>query len=576
MGAWQQKSWDAIASVVDKLSDGRYPTVETACLCGVTPPSETQITKVDRYGIQHRMVMCDYCTLMRANPRMTEAAYQEFYNTEYRVIYDGLEYAGREDDDDFLFGKQLERGIDLKAFLKSLEVSPKVIIEIGSNLGGCLKPWQEEGVTVYGVEIYERGIQYAAGLGIETVRTIEELIERGIKADLIIATDFIEHLVDPLRELDKWKELLAPKGRLFIYTPGFLAIPPTRAFQNAHTFQFIGATVDMVMRRLGYTPDFIDDRSLSLWRYCGLGMTMPPLPSDWRKYVVDHLEQNEKRAIPPVWTQCKFTEREMLENLEINLALKLPHFDELRDTRSGPCIIISGGPSVDGQVSKIKELQALGYPVFVIERMYPWATQNGIRVDYVVNLDASPGVESGFTDLQPDAIHIIAATTRPSVPTLLKNHSVYIWSTVSGTLQEAIDLWKKHGYKRLTVVNTGGSVGLGATTLAIMLGFRNLHIFGLDCMVSKDSAYAKGIAGESVERSYFEVETGGEKVLTCSAFLAFAQQFFSMMEIARKWGMLESVDIYGESLVKKMAATPWNEWADVHKAKEEMEHAHGA
>lgn len=571
---WSQHAMNAATAIMEKLGDGRYPTVETACLCGSVPPKEQVVVKRDRYGIPHRMVMCDYCTLIRANPRMTDAAYQEFYNTEYRPLYDGFEHHERVDDDEFLYATQLHQGEGVHKFLHELDAigTPKVVVEIGSYLGGGLTPWQKDGCTVYGVDIYAHGVTYAKEkFGIETVSSIDELIARGVKADLILMSDFIEHLTDPLKEIGKWKDLLSEKGRLFIYTPGLLAVSPSRAWQNAHTYQFIGATLDMVMRRMGYIPEFIDDRVLSLWRY-NPGVIVPELPTEWRRFVIEHLMQVERRAIPPVWTQCKFTEKEMLENLDANLSYQHPHFDDVLRTKSGPCLIISGGPSIEGQLDKIKELQAQGCKVMVIDRMYPWATRHGITVDYVILLDASPGVEEGFTDLQADATHFIVATTHQNILPLLKGHKVYVWSAVAGVLEEALALWKKHGYKKLTVLNTGGSVALGATTLALMLGHRNLHIFGLDLMVpDKDHGYTTGIAGESVDRTYFNVEVGGETVLTCTAFLAFAQQFFSMMETARKWGVIDSVDVYGESIINKM----WDKGMEDHCQKKEEVLAHG-
>ena len=49
-----------------------------------------------------------------------------------------------------------------------------------------------------------------------------------------------------------------------------------------------------------------------------------------------------------------------------------------------------------------------------------------------------------------------------------------------------------------------------------------------------------------------QLEGSDEEILTCTAFLAFAQQFFVMIETARQWEMIESIDIYGESLINKM------------------------
>ena len=553
MTSWTgETALQAVSQVITKLGSGEYPTEDVPCFCGITPAKDTLITRFDRYMIPHQMVMCEHCLLIRANPRMTQAAYTDFYNNEYRTIYDGFEYNEKADDNDFLFGIQVRRGVHLKEFLSQFDIPVQSVVEIGSFLGGSLLPFKETGATVYGVDCNTSAQAYAKDKGVETVSTVDELIARGVKVDLVVAMDLIEHLTD-LNEIGKWAKLLNPRGKVFIYTPGLLAIPVKRAFQNAHTYQFICATLDRVMRKFGFVPDCQDDRIVSLWRYVTPEMEPLPHPTNWRRYIMEHLNNAEKRTIPPVWTQSKFTENHMLENLRENLSHRLPSIVEIMGKFKGPCMVVGGGPSVDGQLDKIKELQAQGMKLLVIERMYPWATQQGLTVDYVVSLDASEGVETGFTHMQKDAIHLLVATTNPKIFPIVEGYRNYVWAGQAAMLPEAREEWEKNGYKKLIIVNTGGSVTLGSIFLALMLGHRNIHLFGFDCMVpSTDKQYATGIAGESVDRTYLEVETNGQTVLTCTAFLAFAQQFFSMMETARQWGMPDSVDIYGESLVNKM------------------------
>ena len=541
-----------VSQVITKLHDGTYPTEPTRCFCGADPSQDSIITEFDRYTIPHRMVLCENCMLMRANPRMTSEAYAQFYNTEYRKIYDGFPYKDSSEDDDFLYGLQLTRGVHVKEFIEAFDLHPKSIIDIGCDKGGSLMPFKDEGLTVHGVEICTRGRAYTTAKGIPVVSSIDELIAQGVKADLVIMQDVIEHLMD-LREMEKVRHLLTPKGTLFLYTPGLLACQPTQTFQNAHTFQFIGATLEYVMEQMGYVAEFLDDRIVSLWHYTGVVDPYPQLPKEWRKHIIDHLLQKEKRSLPPVRTKCKFTEKEMLANLNANLSHRIPTIETIRDTYSGPIIVVGGGPSVDGQLDKIKELMGQGIPLMVIERMYPWCHTHGLKADFVVSLDASEGIEAGFTHLQDDTIHLMVATNNPIVFPMLNGHKKYIWSGAAGSHPDAVDIWRKHGYERVTIVNTGGSVTLGSMFLALVLGFRTVHLFGFDCMVpNNEHTYASGIAGESVNRSYYEVEVDGEKVLTCSSFLSFAQQFFSMVDIAKQWGMLESVEVYGESLVNKM------------------------
>lgn len=562
------RGWDKntplryVSQVIHKLDDGTYPTEETKCFCGIEPARDSVIVERDRYTIPHRMVMCENCLLIRANPRMTKEAYAEFYKNEYRYIYDGFEFREKSEDDDFLFQQAAQKGVDLKAFLLQSHITPKVIVDIGSDKGGTIMPFKDDGAEVYGVEICDRGRSYAERMGIRCFATIAEVVKAGIKADLVIMQDIIEHFTD-LHEMEQIKDILAPKGKLFIYTPGLLAISPNRAFQNAHTYQFIGATLEFVMERLGYGEVMLDDHIISLWRYTGPPMFAPEYPLEWRQQIVEHLMQSEIRTVAPIRSHCKFSETSMLTNLSTNLSQRVPVMTELCGKYSGSCVIVAGGPSVDGQLDKIHALVDTGKPLIVIERMYPWTFKHGLKPTFVVQLDASDGVEEGFSHIDPDAIHLIACTSHPKVFEALKGFKHYIFSGVGGAHPDGNSDWHKNGYEKNLVINTGGSVALAAMTIAEVLGFRSLHCFGFDFMVpNHEKTYAADIAGESVDRSYMEIEVGEEreKVLTCTSFLAFTQQFFNMVKTARQWGMLDTIEVHGESLINKMWDRSEGEW----------------
>ena len=546
-----------VMQVIGKLSTGEYATEPSRCFCGADPSRDTEVTRFDRYTIPHRMVMCEDCLLIRANPRMTAEAYGRFYNDEYRKIYDGFPYGERWADPQLSFDMQVAKALSTKTVLTELEVpfpANGVVVDIGSNKGGGLATFQEDGHTVYGVEWDQSGRDYANARGIPTVASIDELIAKGVQADLITMHDVIEHFLDLRAEILKLKQILAPNGRIFLYTPGLLATPPSRVFQNAHTWQFIGETLDYVMMTLGFYADFLDDQIIGIYSYVGPEKIQTIKPVHWRPYMLEHLRQEERRAVPPVRTRCKFGDRETLANLKKNLAYKLPDISTLLKSRTGPALVIGAGPSVDGQVEEIRRLQADGVAVIAIDRMYPWAVQHGLTVDYVVSLDATPGVEDGFTHLQDGTTHLLVATGYPPLIERMKDvPNTYLFSGMAGALKDAETVWREAGYGKLVIIATGGSVVLGSMYIALTLGFSHVHLFGFDCMVPDEGhGYSTGVAGESVPRSYFTVEVGEEKVLTCTTFLAFAQQFFRMVGVAAKNGLLKAVDIHGESLVNKM------------------------
>lgn len=537
-----------VAQVIRKLWDGTYPTEATRCFCGCEPNDEV-LTAVDRYTIPHRMVMCNECCLIRANPRMTKEAYREFYNTEYLPIYDGFEDKNRSTDE--LFENQAKKGSEIIQFLKAneCEFEMKSVLDFGGGRGGSLIPFQEKGCKVLNVDWNAADREYAIAHGLPSVATLEET---DFKADLILMQDVIEHLPD-LTYLNEIRKHLSHEGRLFLYTPGLFAAAQSKVFQNAHTYQFIADTLEYVMLSQGFVAEFLDEQIVSVWNPSYYAEPYAVKPAKWRQYIFEHLTQKEKRAVPPIRTRSKFSQRLMLNNLEANLPRKLPELTELRGKFSGRAAIIGGGPSINGQMDKVKELQQAGATIFSIDRMYPWCMKNQIKPDFVVLLDSSDDVVEGFSDICPDATHLIVANGLPKIFDLLKDHKVYFVAGGINAYPEARDIWAKHGYRKLTIVTTGGSVVLSSMYLAIVLGFKNVDLFGFDCMVPLEgSAYAAGIAGQGVDRKYYELEVGDETVLTCNSFIAFAQQFFSMVEIARQWKMLDRINVHGESLVTKM------------------------
>ena len=542
---------NAVRQVIEKLKDGRYVTEPTACPCG--SKEETKIVDRDRHTIPHRMVMCENCCLIRANPRMTEASYQKFYNDEYRLIYDGFEHRERAYDNDYLFERQCARGKEVRQFMSALfDQEPSCVVDFGCDKGGTLMPYHEDGIEVHGIEICQEGLVYTESLGIPVVKTIDELIEKGVKADLVIMQDVVEHLLG-FEDLCKVHKILAKDGCVFIYTPGVLSTDPAGMFQNAHTYQFIAATLQFYMGKIGYQAEFLDERIVSAWSFTGEDQTDDINPQEWRRHLVSHFLDEEQEAIPPIRTNCKFKVSTMLKNITANLPRGLLTITELVDTCSGEVVIVGGGPSVDDEIETIKRLVFEGKKLMVIERMYSWCHANGLHPDYVAALDASEDVKDNFEHIQDGTIHFIVATSHPDVFDNVPRESTYLWSGSAGLHPDAHKIWRDNGYKSIPVINTGGSVTLGSMYLSLVLGFRTIHLFGFDCMMkSKEKAYANNVTGVNMNRHYFEVEADGDIVWTCSSFLSFSQQFFRMVSLAKKAEMLDDIHVYGESLVNKM------------------------
>ena len=89
LNALQLQKRDAVNEKVEKGIYG-FESVPCAC-CGSTETE--QIAERDRYGLYFSVQLCKGCGLVYTSPRMTDAAYGEFYDNEYRPLYVGSERA---------------------------------------------------------------------------------------------------------------------------------------------------------------------------------------------------------------------------------------------------------------------------------------------------------------------------------------------------------------------------------------------------------------------------------------------------------------------------------------------------
>lgn len=543
-----------INAIKKNLQSGVYPLASYPCFCGST--SEIEIFKKERNGIPHRAVLCNECSLIRINPRMSGRDYVDFYNKHYRHINFGAYLEEHlhdyKEEDVMMRTMAVDKGHHLLAKYLEFKASvPEVVLDWGCHQGGMLEAFKEHGSKVYGVEVDASAADKARAKGVPVFTTIDETINAGVKADLVIMQDLIEHLMD-LNEVRKIHELLTESGYLYVWTPGLFVQEPRVLFQIAHTYQFHASSLDYVMNCLGFKGHYLDEGVSSFW--ISQAPEEPPIkPTEWVQYSLDHLNNEEVRALPVFKATCKFTRKERHDNIRQNCAQGIEDLHVIRNTYSGPVMIVSGGPSVDGQMEKIKEMHDEHVPLIVIARMYPWAVKNEMAPVFVVSMDSMLDQEKGFVNLCRDTIHLISSSTRPSIVKRLEGHLMYLWDGMDDP--EVRKIRQACGYETVTVVNGGGTVTIAAMSLAMVLGFRDLHVFGFDCLVPRDEkklTHAEGISGISDQANKMEITVGDEKIISTFPFIDFAKQGLDMVQAGHVEGFLDSISFYGDCLLTKL------------------------
>jgi 2-polyprenyl-3-methyl-5-hydroxy-6-metoxy-1,4-benzoquinol methylase len=537
-----------IRQVCAKLATGDYATEVVACVCG---SSDAQpVTSHDRYGIPYQMNLCRVCGVGYASPRMTEASMQQFYQTEYRLIYDEAESSKDEE-----FSAACQTGEGLWDVLQAFDQVPKTVIDLGCNMGGMLHPFHAHGCDVLGVDLDGEAIARGQAKGVPILQgTFDDLIVKGKRADLVILHHVFEHCFNLPAVLAQIALLLKPTGVLYLAMPGLKVSNQDRLWQSAHTYQFTYDTLTYVMECHGYEALYCDENIASLWQYAGLTRSLETVhpkafQEAWECIVTD------RRRIPEIKAYNKFPVAQRKANIQQMLAKRMPDIVVLEGVERGHRgVIICGGPSIEGQVEVLKQQIAAGAVVVAIERMVDWCITHAIVPDYAIVLDASDDVMESVSNPVSGVRYIVATQVNPRVMDELAGCEVYIFNSPHNGIPVS-DYWDTNGYTQCVILNAGGSVSLAAMSLCFFLGMRQLEIFGFDCHITQGD-YAPGITGIGTIHNSYEVEIGtgaAQRVFrTTSPYLAFAQQFFLLVNIARQQHLVDSVNLHGDSLITAM------------------------
>ena len=343
------------------------------------------------------------------------------------------------------------------------------------------------------------------------------------------------------------RSLLKPEGILYVGVPGLYTWDKDILFQQAHTYQFNATTLTYVMECCGFEEYYSDEHVTSLWIKSDIFRSKDKPPKHEVKNVWSSLN-GKKIRVPEIRTTNKFPVKMRREQIQKALSYKWPDISDLVGVHKGAVTIIGGGPSVESYVDKIKSNGGL---IICIERMYQWCINNAIVPDYVVALDADEDLIESFSNPLPTSTFLVSVQCPSSVFDALQDVPHYIFNTPQLHMDMA-KFWADNGYNRVAQVNAGGSVTIGAMAISFMFGCKDLHIFGFDCHITNGN-YAEGITGVGAINKSYQVDIGDRVFTTTTAYISFAQQFFEIARIAKEQDKLNSVKVYGDSLVNAMS-----------------------
>ncbi|MCH7663110.1 MAG: class I SAM-dependent methyltransferase [Chloroflexi bacterium] len=178
---------------------------------------------------------------------MTSEELNQFYESEYRRLYQGDEGPSKKDLD-----MQRARAAALLSFMDGQVQSVGRHLDIGSSTGELLQAFQKTyGSQPVGVEPGESYRRHAQTQGLKIFPSLEDLKRSNVQRfNLITIAHVLEHLPDPVAYLSNLREeILAPVGWLLLKVPNLYAHD---SFEVAHLFGFSSHTLREIVQQAGF------------------------------------------------------------------------------------------------------------------------------------------------------------------------------------------------------------------------------------------------------------------------------------------------------------------------------------
>jgi uncharacterized Rossmann fold enzyme len=213
-----------------------------------------------------------------------------------------------------------------------------------------------------------------------------------------------------------------------------------------------------------------------------------------------------------------------------------------------PIAVICSGPSLAENIETIRGFKK----IISCSGAHDFLIKNGIIPTWHMETDPREHKSTFVKNPHRDVMYLIASCCHPKVFDNLAGHDVRLWHVFQPDATFPRGHWAILG---------GSNVGLRALFVARTLGFREIHIFGMDCSGSGRPAK---IQTESVPRQEFHVnehpnepkkkaiivaKIGDTEFETTEVFLEYARQyFFETLQVPDAMFVL-----HGDGLLQRLA-----------------------
>ena len=215
--------------------------------------------------------------------------------------------------------------------------------------------------------------------------------------------------------------------------------------------------------------------------------------------------------------QCVMPDNVLYEHMDDAIRRGYQEVKEPQPANDQLVALVASGPSVAGQLEKIKEMSNAGVKIVAIKDAHDWLIDNGVIPHFALAIDPQEHRWDCFKRKHKDVCYTIASQCHPKVFDHLEGMNVLLWHPY-------ITLNQKRPQGRC-VIGGGTTSGLRAISLFYVLGYRHFALFGYDSCMDGETLRVNGSKATGEAITEIRIDKDGPSFYCNPAMALQAEQF---------------------------------------------------
>jgi uncharacterized Rossmann fold enzyme len=197
-------------------------------------------------------------------------------------------------------------------------------------------------------------------------------------------------------------------------------------------------------------------------------------------------------AMLKIQAKCIADDDTLINHIESALARGLQEFAD-SPIHDGEAVLVGSGPSVREYVPEIRKHKQKGHIIIAVKSAHDFLIEKGVVPHIALGVDPQAKIKAAFSRKRKEVTYFLASQVHPEVFDYLSDQRVILWHLFTGKEKE------KELLKNKLKVGGGSTSGMRAMTVAYLMGFRKLHLYGYDSCIRTDLLKVTGEKVKGIE-----------------------------------------------------------------------------